>query len=101
MLRPQRNVPVGVRHEDVDAVCNQSAQPSLYRRQSERERVGRQDEGLGVSELSAVCTFVFYDGAPQIDLTVDSVPVVSRTAEVVERFGGVDPAGAIRLRGVM
>lgn len=48
-----------------------------------------------MSELRTVTKFVLDDGAPQIDLTVDSVPVVSCSAEVVERFGGVDAAGAI------
>jgi hypothetical protein len=69
-------------------------------RQRERQGVRRQEQILGVRKLGTPSPLVLYDGAPQVDLTVDSVLLISR-AEMVERFGGVDAAGAIHLRGIV
>jgi hypothetical protein len=44
---------------------------------------------------------VLYDGAPKVDLAVNSELLVSCAAEVVERLNCVDTAGAIRLRGIV
>src|ERR1035437_1605996 len=88
---------VVVEDEDVATVEGQSLEPRPNFRQRERQGVRRQEQILGVRQLGTPSALVLYDGAPQVDLTVDSVLLISR-AEMVERFGGVDAAGAIHLR---
>src|SRR5271156_5383267 len=94
-LAPQGNSLPVAEDEDVATKESQSLEPAPDFRLRERQGVRWQDEGLGVSELSTVSKFVLYDFSPQVNLAVDPVPVVSRVAEVVERFGSVDATGAI------
>ena len=64
-------------NEDVNVIRGEGPQAGLHFLCVGRNRVGLQDEALGVCELGAPTSFVLHDCAPQVDLAADAAPLVA------------------------
>src|SRR5208337_2554954 len=100
MIRPEREVLIAVCHEDVAAVEGQSLQPTLYFRERDREHFKRQIQIFRISKLGTKTLLMLDDRAPQVDLTPDSVPFVSRRVQVLKAFRRVHATSALLLRDI-
>ncbi len=80
-------------YENDGAKRDERFQPGFYFCQSERDCVGRQEQTLRIGELGTPPTCVLDHCSPEIDLTVDTAPLVAELAQVLNVLRRVDSVG--------